>query len=104
MSHHNHILLPSYTGAIPIGNPEEMKAAMRVHDALERELNIRNGYIDAETLSKDEIASLDIKYPGWKSKAETYAKIRAKGPAMPEGSKEMAQFLSHRGLDAKYPK
>ena len=71
-------MLPSYTGATPIGaTPEEMAKALFAHSAYERTMNILNGYIDADTLTPDEIASLDAKYPDWKNKARAFALIRA---------------------------
>jgi hypothetical protein len=74
-------LLPSYSGATPIGaTPEEMAAAMKAHAAYERTMNILNGYIDASN-DATEIASLDAKYPNWKNEARQFARIRAENVA-----------------------
>jgi hypothetical protein len=76
-SEYKHGLLPCYTGAIPIGTPEEMAAAMSSHADFEWEMNIRNGYINPDTLSVEQIASLDEKYPGWEVEARERVLVRA---------------------------
>lgn len=70
--------LPSYAGAIPTnGDPKVREEAIKAHAAYELTMNILNGYIDADTLSVAEIASLDAKYPEWKTQARDFALIRA---------------------------